>query len=244
MTNNQKEENPFETPQVAAEWITSVENEKGLLRDNEIYPYLKKWVSKVSPKVLVEIGAGQGICSDKIGDENFTTYIGIEPSVYLVDRALFLYTKPNKKFVVGNAYDLPFKNKQVDAAFSVNVWFHLADIRRAGSELSRILKTKGQFLIITANPKAKNTWESFFLEKEKEGNKITGKIAVPVNPLSSSVIFEYTLDELTHSLESNSLHITKTDELGRVEGEPHPLFIAISGERYDMPLVLIPPSNP
>ena len=49
-------DNPFEDPVVASEWINSVENEHGLIRDNEIYPLLKKWVSDVKPKVLIEIG--------------------------------------------------------------------------------------------------------------------------------------------------------------------------------------------
>jgi len=60
-----REENPFENEIISQEWIKSVEGEKGMARDNEVYPRLKKWVDQVSPRVLVEIGSGQGICSEK-----------------------------------------------------------------------------------------------------------------------------------------------------------------------------------
>ncbi|MDX9914128.1 MAG: hypothetical protein RBS77_06130, partial [Candidatus Moranbacteria bacterium] len=41
-----KEENPFEDEQVAKEWINSVENEKNMGRDKEIYPRLKNWIAQ------------------------------------------------------------------------------------------------------------------------------------------------------------------------------------------------------
>lgn len=232
MTNHLKiEENPFEIPQVAAEWINSVENEKGLIRDNEIYPFLKRWVSDLHPELLIEIGAGQGICSDKISADDFTAYIGIEPSTYLVERAIALYSKPDRKFVTGNAYRLPIENEKADGVFSVNVWFHLADIELAGSELSRILKVGGRFLIITVNPKAYDIWESFYFDYKKEGKKIVGKVKTPINPLSSNTFFEHTFEEIERSLKSNSLRVLETHELGVVEGVQQKLFIAIIGEK-------------
>lgn len=231
MSKNQKEENPFELRQVAEEWIRSVEGEKGFVRDGELYPYLRKWVAEKHCGTLIEIGAGQGICSDKIDANDFTTYFGVEPSKYLVKRAQFLYKTSNRQFSLGDAYNLPFGNTSVDAAFSVNVWFHLADLDLAATELNRVLKTKGRFLIITANPKANYVWESFFLEKKKEGKKISGKITVPINPLSSSVIYDHTLEDIKRSLESNSLHVNHIEKLGNVKEIQEPLFIAVSGEK-------------
>lgn len=231
MPTNTKEENPFETAKVAAEWIASVENEKELIRDKEIYPYLKQWVSDLQPTLLLEIGAGQGICSDKIGANDFATYVGIEPSVPLVERAKSLYENQGRKFIIGNAYHLPFEDEYADAVFSVNVWFHLADIGLAASELSRVLKTGGQFLIITVNPKAYDIWESFYFDHTKDGNKIVGKVRTPINPLSSNTFFVHTFDEIERSLDSNSLRLLKTHELGAYEGTQKKLFIAIVGEK-------------
>ncbi len=231
VNTRETEENPFENSEVSKEWINSVENEKGLIRDNEIYPYLKKWVFDLHPKILVEVGAGQGICSEKIKTDAFTTYFGIEPSVFLVERAQFLYDKPNRKFIVGNAYHIPFENEKADGVFSVNVWFHLADINLASYELSRILKLKGKFLIITANPEAYEVWESFYYDHKKEGKRISGKVKVPINPLSSSIFYEHTPYEIKQSLESNSMQILKIDKLGIIDKVQQKLFLAIAGER-------------
>lgn len=140
------EENPFENRKVAEEWIASVEGEKGLLRDRELYPRLAQWAQQAQPRQIVEIGSGQGICSEHINASE-SRYVGIEPSQLLVERAQKLYALPNRRFVRGNAYELPIADASTDAAFSVNVWFHLENINQASQELSRILKSGGKFLI-------------------------------------------------------------------------------------------------
>src|SRR5690606_7949375 len=107
------EENPFESEDVAKEWIGSVEGEEGMFRDKTIYPLLEKWSSEIRGGTILEIGAGQGACAEHINDVN---YIGVEPSMPLVKRAGELYQdKEGKNFVVGNAYDLPLASKSVDA---------------------------------------------------------------------------------------------------------------------------------
>ena len=63
MGNSQTEENPFENAQVAAEWISSIETEKGLIRDKEIYPRLRTWSQEVDGDII-DIGAGQGIAAN------------------------------------------------------------------------------------------------------------------------------------------------------------------------------------
>ena len=225
------QENPFEEATVASEWITSVENEKEGIRDKEIYPLLKTWIAEKKPGLMVDIGCGQGICAEQMPSDIPTTYVGIEPSASLVDRAQEKYAGPNKKFVRGDAYALPIESGKADAAFSVNVWFHLADLNLAASELHRILKPNGSFLIVTANPKAYETWETFYFDSKKEGKRIIGKVNVPVNPLSANTFYEHSLEELKDSLEAQHLTISKIDELGELEKGKPKLFIAISGHK-------------
>jgi len=228
--DNQKyEENPFEDPQVAEEWVSSVENEKDMFRDNEIYPMLTKWVNENKPGVVVEIGCGQGICSEKIQYSN-GEYIGVEPSKPLVVRANDLYRQDNRDFVVGNAYEIPLQTEIADAVFSVNVWFHLENVDKASKELARILKSGGRFLIITANPNDYKTWESFYFDHDQDEKKIIGKVNVPVNPMSKSIFYKHSLDDITEALNKAGLKIDKVKGFAHMD-EQHEagLFIEIEG---------------
>ncbi len=223
------EENPFESEQVAAEWINSVENEQGMIRDKEIYPLLESWISKIRPQLIVEIGSGQGICSDNI-ELGQGKYIGVEPSRALVERAHELYEDGERDFVVGNAYELPLPNEIADAGFSVNVWFHLENIGQASKELARVLKADGKFLIITANPSQNDIWESFYFDRRKDGKKIVGKVNVPINPMSKNTFYQHTLDEIKEALVKSGLEIDEVRELGDY-GEGEKIFVAISGHK-------------
>lgn len=224
-----EEENPFETELVAKEWIISVENETGFIRDNEIYPKLKSWVSEIKPNIIVEVGSGQGICSNKLGDFN-GKYIGIEPSRYLTERANELYKSNNKIFEIGNVYNLPINDEEVDAVFSVMVWFHLGDLKKASEELARVLKTNAKFYIITANPNLYNVWESFFSNYEKKDNKLIGEVQVPIKSLSKNIIHLHSIDDIKNNLEKAGLKIESIEKFGASEeNDDEGLMIGIKG---------------
>lgn len=225
-----KEENPFEDKKVAEEWINSVENEKNLYRDTEIYPRLKKWINDGANNLVVEIGSGQGICSEKLGDFN-GKYVGVEPSSPLTQRAKDLYNNDKRDFVVGDAYNLPIEAESAGSSFSIMVWFHLEDLKRASGELARILKPNGKFLIITANPNAQKTWESFYFDHKKEGRKIVGKVNVPINPISKSIFYQHSQSEILDNLKNSGLDIKDIDEFGPVDGEN--IFLSIEGEKIN-----------
>lgn len=225
------EENPFEDKKIAREWINSVENERGLIRDKELYPLLKKWVKKVSPKKLVEVGSGQGICSEKLGNKKMK-YIGIEPSATLIRRARNLYKGKNRKFLRGNIYKLPLRNRSADSVFSVNVWFHLKNLNKASKEMSRILALNGKFLIITGNPNSYKVWESFYYEYAKKGKKIVGRVRIPINHLSRNTFYLHKYKEIADALRENKLKIDKVEKFGAAKKyKDDGLFIAIKGHK-------------
>lgn len=227
------EENPFEDELVAKEWSSSVENEKGLIRDKELYPLLARWVLEAHPQLLVEIGSGQGICSMKLGEYE-GNYIGIEPSVPLVNRAKELYARDKIEFISGNAYHLPLKNEVADAVFSVNVWFHLGDLQAASKEVTRILKPNGHALIITANPEKNSFWEALFFDHTKEGKKLDGKVKVPGSPLSRNILYLHELIDMTEPLTGAGLEISSITPFGFAERyKEDKLFIAIKAKKRD-----------
>lgn len=228
--NNVREANPFESPEIAKQWMKSVEGEKGLIRDREIYPLLRDWASAIGKGVVVEIGSGQGICSQQLGDFN-GNYIGIEPSEVLTNRGKELYGK-NKhlSFVVGSAYELPIHDNSADGVFSVNVWFHLAKLTEASKELSRILKTNRKFNIITTNPDYYGVWKEFFEDYRIEGKLLTGKVNVPINPMSRNDFYMHSMSEMTEELTNCGLEITSITALGIMSKHPDkPIFVSIQG---------------
>lgn len=221
------EENPFEDEVVSREWISSVENEKDMARDREIYPRLSAWINEVTPDVVVEIGSGQGICSDKLNGYN-GKYIGIEPSKILVDRAEELYNNENRKFVVGNAYKLPLPDECCDATFAVNVWFHLENLNQATQELARILKPQGHFMIVTVNPEEYENWLKAYEDISEDGKKIVGKANTPITPLSRNTFYKHTMEEVTESLEQCGLEVKSIEVFSTGNGGTN-YFMQITG---------------
>lgn len=225
------EDNPFENERIAQEWITSIEGEHGMIRDKELYPFLTKW-SLPLKGILLDIGAGQGICVEYVQNKDIS-YIGIDPSQTLINRAKEKYLSDDRVFSVGNAYELAIASNFVDVVLSVNVWFHLQNLDLAASELARVLKTGGNFLISTANPNSYPYWESMFdQDAQVTSEKIDGKVNIPVQSLSRNVVFKHSLQNITSSLENAGLTITDTINFGNKEKfTPNGLFINILGSK-------------
>lgn len=230
--SEQREDNPFEDKEVAEQWIRSVEGEKGMARDKEIYPMLREWANSIGDGMILEIGSGQGICSEQFSEYK-GSYIGVEPSETLTKRAEELYGDNERlKFVVGNAYKLPTDSKSIDGAFSLNVWFHLADLDTASQELARVLKEGARFNIITTNPESYDVWRTFFEDYKEEGNMISGKVNIPVNPLSRNDFYMHTMNEMTGTLEQSGLIVESIKTIGTNTKYPDkPLFVSIQGSK-------------
>jgi SAM-dependent methyltransferase len=197
----------FDDPAIADEWIGIVESSG--TRDKDIHPILRKWTDLASPSEILEIGSGQGICSDNI-DLTGRQYIGVEPSAFLVDRANHLYRSENRSFKLGNAYSLPASDTVFDAAFSVLVFHLLEDLEKASSELSRVLRTNGHFLIITANPNAFSLWKNMYHDPKVDGCRIEGEMQFGGKTYLKDIMYVYPLDKIAASLKSAGLTIQET----------------------------------
>ncbi len=222
------EGNPFEDEAIAAEWIIGVESEKGQIRDNEIYPRLKSWSASMAG-TIVDIGAGQGIASIHVSPG--LEYMGVEPSLSLVQRAEKLYAASQRQFVVGNAYSLPIEDESVAGCFSINVWFHLAELNKAAKEMARILKAGGTFLIITANPSAYGIWEDMYTDVKREGNMIVGKVRLLTNTLSKNTFYQHTEASILDALGTAGLRVDSIEAFGKIENNSDNIFISITGHK-------------
>lgn len=202
-----REDNPFEIPALAQEWIDAIETEKGGSRDREVYPIIRTWIKENGFQEVLEIGSGQGICSQHVEAD----YTGVEPSQTLIDRANQLY--PDKKFIKGSSYDLPLEDESQDAAFSVGVWFHIENLDDAHKELARVLKENGKVLIITSNPDTHEDWASLFTGT-REGKKLDGGVKLPTGNMTRNLFFLHTQEEICSSLERCRFKILTINKFG------------------------------
>lgn len=201
------EQNPFEDPGIAQEWILSVEQEKGQIRDKYIYPILKEWLkNNCKSKKILDLGCGQGIASQFC---NECRYFGADSSSELITRANELY-KNNGSFIFSSAYSLPFDNNYFDCIFSINVWFHLENLLLVSKELTRILKPEGNFLIITACPDSYDIWARTYIDAEISGEKLEGKALLPHVVCSRNIFYLHSHEEITTALKRSDLTLLDT----------------------------------
>lgn len=213
-------ENPFEDALVAKDWIRSVEGEKEQIRDKYIYPLLVGWLNNSFQKniecgrrKILDIGCGQGIASRFCEG---LQYYGVDSSDELLNRAKLLY-KENKTFINGSAYSLPFEDDFFDAAFSINVWFHLADLPKASNELARVLIPSGNFLIVTANPDSYDLWMQTFEDSKHHGNRVDCVANLPLHIKLRNTHYLHTHDEIVYSLENAKLTVLETKSFAPCE---------------------------
>ena len=216
----------------ARQWIETIEASPKSIRDSDIYPRLNAWMAQVSPRSVLEIGAGQGICSAKI-DLTDRKYVGVDPSSFLIERANQLYSSENQKFILGNAYELPFADQSFDSVFSVAVWHLLSDLKASAAELNRVLKRGGAFHIITANPAGYSLWQNLYSEGKLDGVRFEGLIRNTDETLSKDILYFHPLTEILKSFEVIGLHLSATETFRKSENGSEDFLISIQGQRSE-----------
>ncbi len=205
------EENPFSSENVAREWIASVEGEKGMWRDSVLYPKVRDWFAGlVNKNVVLDVGAGQGRLSIELS--GYGRYIGLEPSKFLVERANELYVAGNRSFICSDVYDIPLKNDSVDAVICINVLFHLKDLVSAISEMARVLKPGGSFLINTADNDEIDLWRSYFIKPIIDDEKMMGEMSIPINNLSMNTFYFQANEKLLKILADAGLDVLDVEK--------------------------------
>jgi len=214
---------------LANEWIDWVETPiPNGTREVEIIPLIKNWLEELKPKFLCDVGCGQGFCSELVDER--TKYIGIDPSQTLLKRAKKLYSSPNKKFIDGNAYDIPLENELVDAIISMWVWSHLDNLNLAAKEMFRVLKSKGKFLIITANPETYEERKTFYKNYTIEGNLLKGTFDLGNGKaLTDTTLYLHSKNDIEEAIKQAGLKINKIKRMGQAGSSDKGLYLVFEG---------------
>ena len=216
----------------ASEWIASVESEAANVRESDIYPQLRTWLDRHSPREILDIGCGQGACSQQV-DLTKCSYTGVDPSAFLIARAEELFGDSVRRFIVGDAYALPFAGESFDAAFFVAVWHLLGDLPRAAAELSRVLRDNGTWFIVTANPHAYSLWTGRYAEGRVDGRRFEGINRLPDGSRTQDTLHLHTMDEIMGALQSNGLEVIASQEFRTsVKAPTQHLYLSIQGQKF------------
>ncbi len=218
----------FDDALVAEDWIGSIESRGARVREKDIYPKLRAWAEESGLERILEIGSGQGACSQCF-DLKGKHYVGVEPSRLLNTRAMRLFQGREREFVPGNAYKLPFDDESFDGAFSVAVWHLLENIDKASEQMKRVLKPGGSFLIITANPDSYDIWRGMYAESELSGKKLTGVVRFVDKADLKDTLYLHTLEDLQTALKSAGLHVDGIFTFREVQGQA--VYLEIHGKR-------------
>lgn len=204
------------------DWIEMIEGQRGQIREQDLYPKLNRWATSRPFENILDIGCGQGICSQKI-DLGSHQYTGIDSSELLINRATELYGSSNITFQVADALDLPFDDDSFESVFSVSLVHLVEDIDQMFDELSRVLKPKGRFFIVTAAPSFYEAWEDSYKEKVVEGKRLIGKRLAFNGTEVEDTLFFHEGEEIHSAIEDAGLEIEDI--------EPFRNFIAIRGKK-------------
>jgi SAM-dependent methyltransferase len=190
-------------------WIKTIESPGANVRELDVYPMLREWIQRIEPVDLLDLGCGQGICSDKINLDG-RSYTGVDRSKTLISRANEIYRSQNRNFLVGNAYQIPADDSFFDAVFSINLIHLLEDLNTATKEMARVLKPGGHFFMVTANPDSYELWIDFYSETNLVGKRLEGISRQGEQPATKDVLFLHTNADITSTFNSNGLIFRKT----------------------------------
>ena len=215
--------------QRSAEWVDWVEPaEAQESRGKEIYPLIRQWIQSSQPDTVADIGCGQGVISEQIGQA--VQYIGVDASPHLIRRAQERYASEQRTFVVGDVYELPLDDQSVDGVLSVWVWSHLDNLAKAAREMARILKSGGNWLIINAHPATYGVRRSFYASYEMVNGVLVGDFDIENGKtLSNGTLYFHTQEEIEQALAGAGLEVRQVTSLGYTDMYPPGLYIALSG---------------
>ena len=118
------------------------------LRHLFAYEFAKDKISKNS--FALEIGCGEGYGTNLLS-QNVEKIIGLDVDKNIIVHALEKYGSENSVFRVYNGAKIPYEDNTFDAVISFQVIEHIQDDINCVSEIHRVLKTNGIFILTTPN---------------------------------------------------------------------------------------------
>jgi ubiquinone/menaquinone biosynthesis C-methylase UbiE len=113
-------------------------------------PYIYA-VQFVQGKSVLDCGCGGGYGSDYLARNGAGVVVAVDLSAWAVDQAKISYKRENLQFMTMDVCDLKFKDQTFDVVISFQVIEHIKDYKKHLSEIKKVLKPEGIFIISTPN---------------------------------------------------------------------------------------------
>jgi len=134
-------------------WAAGLHKMNPIRADYFVSAFNKNFGEFSKSKKYLDIGCGGGILSEEIARRGFdVTGIDFSPSsIEAAKQHAAKMNLTNVKYIVGNAYSLPFEDESFDGVIMSDVLEHIHDLQKAIKEISRVLKPNGIFVFDTIN---------------------------------------------------------------------------------------------
>lgn len=118
--------------------------------DSFLTEQFRRFLSPSAKEKYLDAGCGTGnyTCALAVGADY--KFYGIDPSETMLEKAR--QRNCNVIWKKAAAENIPFENEFFDGAIASLTIHHWKDLRKAFSEISRVLKTKGKFVLFTSLP--------------------------------------------------------------------------------------------
>lgn len=168
--------NYYDLPEWASQWLVPSSGAGQLVFMNSARaPYFERIWRRELPAEntrMLDVGCGGGLLTNVLAAAGFALN-GVDISPNSLEQARIgaanLTNKPH--YEVSSAYDLPYANESFDGVVMSDVLEHFHDLRKALSEVYRVLKPGGAFVLDTIN----RTPQSWVLAIQI-GERLTGRI--------------------------------------------------------------------
>ncbi len=234
-----------------ATWYDDLLGEKDTYQEKVILPALERLCSSFKGKRILDLACGQGYFSRALRNIG-ADVIGVDISSELIDLAR-THSPKEIVFHVSSAHDLSFiPSASIDAAVSVLALQNINDLSKVFTEVKRVLKSSGVFMVILNHPAFRNPRQSswgFDDEQEIQYRRLDGYLVehheeIDMHPgetdTATTISFHRPLQHYLKLLFNNGFAVTRFEEwVSHKESQNGPRKAAEDRARKEFPLFLM-----
>ncbi|MEM7454546.1 MAG: class I SAM-dependent methyltransferase [Planctomycetota bacterium] len=151
-------------------WIADQGSDGDRSRRVILDPALERVLQHIEGKAVLDLGCGEGRYARKMKSRG-AVVSGVDPVPKFVERARSL--DPESNYIEASAENLPFADGAFDVVLSYLSFVDIPDLESAAHEIDRVLRERGQLVIVTLSNLASttSTWV-----KDEDGRRIYRKV--------------------------------------------------------------------
>lgn len=232
-----------------ADWYDELLQNQDTYQEKVIWPNLKRLLDMKAGQKILDLACGQGFFSERL-QKTGATIIGVDASGALIGRARKI--APKVKFVVSPADRLDFlKENSVDKIIIVLAIQNIENPSSVFKECARVLKPKGQMIIVMNHPAFRIPKQSSWGWDDKEkiqyrrldGYLSESKVKIQMHPGKDAgaftLSFHRPLQFYFKVLRKNNLAVKNIEEWeSHKKSQPGPRAKAEDKARKEFPLFL------